>query len=89
MKFHAFEKDHGETKVYAFEVTKNEILGCKWTDVDQKFFQNCAKGPVSRQILGISILAKRIEEESAQYKLEIRKPRKITLSEDQDELELK
>lgn len=59
----AFDKDNDpNTKVYAVEISRKEIESVPWTEEDQKFFDSCRKGPVSRKILGISILAKRIED---------------------------
>lgn len=62
MKFQAFDKDGGEVKVYAVEISRKEILAVSFTEEDQKLFTSCSQGPVSRQLLGISILAKKIED---------------------------
>lgn len=69
MKIHAFDKDLGNTKVYAFEVAKVEIQKVSWTSGDQKFFEACSRGSVSRQLLGLSILAKRVEDSADQQPL--------------------
>jgi hypothetical protein len=63
MKFEAFDKDSGQTKVYAVEISREEIESVTWNSADQKFFERCSRGTVSQQLLGISILAKRIEEQ--------------------------
>jgi hypothetical protein len=64
MKFTAFQKNLGRTVIYAFEIEKSEIESVQWTSPDEAFFKACSKGSVSKQILGISILAKKIEEAS-------------------------
>lgn len=61
----AFDKDQGATKIYAFEVSRKEIESCSFNEKDQEFFQLCANGSPSKQLLGLSLLAKKIEEVAA------------------------
>jgi len=65
MIFRALIKDEGKTRVYAVEISQEEIESTPFTEVDQKFFESCRDGPVSRQVLGISILLRKIEDHQA------------------------
>ena len=76
MIIRAFDKDRGKTKIYAFEVSREEIESCPFTEKDQLFFKACAEGSPSKQLLGLSLLARKIEDQQAS-KIEI-KPSKIT-----------
>lgn len=72
MKLNAFDKG-GTVKIYAFEISKAEIESIKWNELDQRFFESCSRGTVSRQLLGLSILAKRLEDSKP---VEVRGPDK-------------
>jgi hypothetical protein len=61
MRFLSFEKNEGKTMVYAVEIDRAEIERTPFDENDQAFFKSCAAGSVSKKVLGISILAKKIE----------------------------
>lgn len=75
MRFEAFDKDEGETKVYAFEISRKEIEAVKWTSQDQKLFEVFSRASISKKILGLSILAKRIEDVDSEAHLKNLNPK--------------
>ncbi len=87
MIFRSFSKDEEKIRIYAIEISREEIERTPFTEIDQKFFQSCSSGPVSRQILGISILAKKIEDHETLDSLRKELKWKPTSSEDGDQNE--
>jgi hypothetical protein len=76
MIFHSFQKNQGRTIIYAIEIDRAEIERTPFTVVDQDFFKACSEGKISKKVLGLSILARKIED-SREEREELQDPAKL------------